>query len=346
MSDPMTNAEVEDVLSSIRRLVSEEKPVEQAPPADEVPSTATPDRLVLTPSLRVTEDEQPPETEEVEAHHPEEDEPEVTFSHYRNGDEHRPEPEDEAPEPPDETWPDHPQWSAVGTEPASAPEWGAVREQDNTQVDAATFDAADLDMGAHPGQTEDPAAEEPASTDDAARADDAAEVYAEAYAADAVTEGVDAEATETHVAENGAYPEHLRHEDDAAARATLSAKIAALETLVAGRRDEWEPDDPGTDAYAGTDAPAMEWEDADTAPAAVFHRSPEVEAEATDDAERGESQIFSRDEDVLDEEALRDLVADIVREELQGALGERITRNVRKLVRREIHRALAAQELE
>ena len=40
------------------------------------------------------------------------------------------------------------------------------------------------------------------------------------------------------------------------------------------------------------------------------------------------------------------LVADIVREELQGALGERITRNVRKLVRREIHRALTAQELD
>jgi hypothetical protein len=51
-------------------------------------------------------------------------------------------------------------------------------------------------------------------------------------------------------------------------------------------------------------------------------------------------------DDILDEEALRDIVSDIVREELQGALGERITRNVRKLVRREIHRALAAQDLE
>jgi cell pole-organizing protein PopZ len=48
----------------------------------------------------------------------------------------------------------------------------------------------------------------------------------------------------------------------------------------------------------------------------------------------------------MDEEALRELVAEIVRTELQGALGERITRNVRKLVRREIHRALTAQELE
>jgi hypothetical protein len=43
---------------------------------------------------------------------------------------------------------------------------------------------------------------------------------------------------------------------------------------------------------------------------------------------------------------LRELVSDIVRSELQGELGERITRNVRKLVRREIHRALTSQDLE
>lgn len=42
----------------------------------------------------------------------------------------------------------------------------------------------------------------------------------------------------------------------------------------------------------------------------------------------------------LDEEMLREMVAQIVREELQGALGDRITRNVRKLVRREIQLAL------
>jgi hypothetical protein len=49
---------------------------------------------------------------------------------------------------------------------------------------------------------------------------------------------------------------------------------------------------------------------------------------------------------VIDEEALRNLVIEIVRQELQGTLGERITRNVRKLVRREIYRVLASQEFE
>lgn len=46
----------------------------------------------------------------------------------------------------------------------------------------------------------------------------------------------------------------------------------------------------------------------------------------------------------IDEEMLKEIVADLVRKELQGAMGEKITRNVRKLVRREIQRAIAAQD--
>jgi len=48
---------------------------------------------------------------------------------------------------------------------------------------------------------------------------------------------------------------------------------------------------------------------------------------------------------LADEEAARLLVARLIREELQGNLGEQITRNVRKLVRREIMRALDARDL-
>ena len=60
----------------------------------------------------------------------------------------------------------------------------------------------------------------------------------------------------------------------------------------------------------------------------------------------GQDSLFGEDEAILDEEMLREMVAEIVRQELQGALGERITRNVRKLVRREIQRALARHDLE
>lgn len=49
---------------------------------------------------------------------------------------------------------------------------------------------------------------------------------------------------------------------------------------------------------------------------------------------------------LADEDALRALVAEVVREELRGALGERITRNVRRMVRREIAMELAARPLD
>ena len=52
MSETVTNAEVEDVLSSIRRLVSEDRKPAQKP--SEAP--AIEEKLVLTPSLRVSND--------------------------------------------------------------------------------------------------------------------------------------------------------------------------------------------------------------------------------------------------------------------------------------------------
>lgn len=47
-----------------------------------------------------------------------------------------------------------------------------------------------------------------------------------------------------------------------------------------------------------------------------------------------------------DQDELRDMVAQIVREELTGDLGERVTRNIRKMVRREINRSLSARDIE
>lgn len=58
-----------------------------------------------------------------------------------------------------------------------------------------------------------------------------------------------------------------------------------------------------------------------------------------------EPEFLGAEDFLIDEEVVRDLVRDIIREELQGALGERITRNVRKLVRAELNRALLARDL-
>ena len=46
---------------------------------------------------------------------------------------------------------------------------------------------------------------------------------------------------------------------------------------------------------------------------------------------------------ILDEASLRKMINDIVREELQGELGDRINRNLRKLIRREIAEFLEEQ---
>lgn len=48
---------------------------------------------------------------------------------------------------------------------------------------------------------------------------------------------------------------------------------------------------------------------------------------------------------VIDEEMLRQIVRDVLREELAGPMGERITRNIRKLVLQEISRALSLRDL-
>ncbi len=47
---------------------------------------------------------------------------------------------------------------------------------------------------------------------------------------------------------------------------------------------------------------------------------------------------------ILDEEAVRGIINAIVREELQGELGERITRNLRKLIRRELAQMMAESD--
>ena len=48
----------------------------------------------------------------------------------------------------------------------------------------------------------------------------------------------------------------------------------------------------------------------------------------------------------LDQHELRSLIVEIVREELRGQLGQKITRNVRKLVRQEIHHSLNARSMD
>jgi hypothetical protein len=111
------------------------------------------------------------------------------------------------------------------------------------------------------------------------------------------------------------------------------------------------PDNPTTQCAASIDE-----EDTPLEPVSSLQITHEEEAEEItipEDIEDDEAAMV-REIDVtdqpgthlIDEDALREIVSELVRAELQGDLGDRITHNVRKLVRREIHSALANRELE
>lgn len=149
----------------------------------------------------------------------------------------------------------------------------------------------------------------------------------------------------------------------------LEATIAELEAAVTAQSDDWEPDEGesfGQDAWAASafhtpqgdshqtvetepdDAPATEAEEQHPLSEATFETarreltSGPVETIA---AEAGDKLVATDAVAGLDEAVLRKMVVQIVHEELSGALGERITRNVRKLVRREINRVLTSREM-
>jgi hypothetical protein len=154
---------------------------------------------------------------------------------------------------------------------------------------------------------------------------------------------------------------------------SLARTIAELETALGVAPGEWEPDGSET-------VPVADWSDMqplafrpalvpepEPQPAPVAD-SPEPEApsfisrrtaapvEPSDADEDAELEAFLAGDSAsqepttegaeltIDEASLRAMVADVLREELQGELGERITRNVRKLVRREIYRVLNSEE--
>ncbi len=93
---------------------------------------------------------------------------------------------------------------------------------------------------------------------------------------------------------------------------------------------------------AEPDAPA-----APPVPPPMLSPRPQAEASGTDD-DMDEDDILPDEVSPvvdLDEETLRELIRDVLREELQGQMGERITRNIRKLVRAELARAISFRNL-
>ncbi|KIC35443.1 hypothetical protein [Leisingera sp. ANG-M7] len=364
MSDPVTHAEIEDVLSSIRRLVSEDTREQPAAPEPAA-------RLVLTPALRVQESatrndlpsdhaaepaEQPETQSQAEPRQTASgaaadagtaaedadslliEEPPLAFRHHRELSRSR---RNAAAADPSET-------EQADTDQANpdAP-WG---NPENTLFAAAA--GAGRHGGAAAGEAEIEAA-------------DPAPVLLKDGGLAGGTAGARAASVVRKIAE-------MEARGSAAQASTQQASIQQ-----AGTQHDWEPDSQTEAPFAGADT--IEWRDEPlplrreqdpeeeildvpascfepesvTAPdnpeAALNPDTAAASAEAAvEDAVTGAAMDTLADEggdSYLDEDALRDLVASIVREELQGPLGERITRNVRKLVRREIQRALAAHDL-
>lgn len=305
MSDPVSNAEIEDVLSSIRRLVSEGgRPVEAGLVKSHVHKVETPvadtpepaDRLVLTPALRIADEEELPSedtSEEVEI------------------------------------------ISEISADALADDADGADEDvSDEAQEDASELVFTHVDYDA----------EDDSETWVEDAEDTIEEVYDEDQPGDEVYD-IEAESEDALEAEDGfALPDP-------------DSRILRWESVSNPKIEPYEPDEPGDSDYAGTNIEPLQWHGRDyqdtTSADLADTMAESIEAEAVAYAEEEiehsiapELSETDGDESItLDEAMLREMVADIVRQELQGTLGERITRNVRKLVRREIHRALAAHDL-
>ncbi len=379
MSDPVKNVEdVEDVLSSIRRLVSETSSEARAEPEkaeDPAPASEKPanDALILTSALRINEpaaaapakaptdldslrksvagafDEPEKDADTAEA----QQDQNLHLGAFVEEDSAEPETSNIAAwpvNPPEDYYEDEVEvvqdaaveWASDDADTADLSEG----EPENFVFEADTADHVEDDVA--DGQAEDVQAAEHAEvveepwidvanyeeiqdlSPDESSEDDAEEKTS--FNDAQLEEADDASAEDHHDADH----HYADHGDDHAGEA------------------QSEDDDQGEDELGEDDAPAM----------ATFMRSGGEDtssaghADHSDDDDDDDATMFGSDDDaapvdlgdleeaVIDEDMLRDLVAEIVRQELTGAMGERITRNVRKLVRREIHRALAAREFD
>ena len=325
MSEPMSSGEIEDVLSSIRKLVSEDlRPAgARAKAAPSAPSSPyrvevqeEADKLLLTPALRVVEDT-PVEADVPEA--------------------------ETAPEPlPEEFLAEQPFAPEVAPETADAPREveappvlsldQALRSDLDAAVDAQGDNAAEVEAEVPPQPTAEPG-----------------------VAPDPETQGIGAALSSIGSAV-GQNPDEWESETGDGGFASLAWKapqwVEEAEILAPATAplSDYEALSPEA-AEAAEAAARAEIEAAEQAAASDVRGAgagvppPFRRQDRTDDPEP-ETDLFAEDEPLYDEALLRDLVRDIIREELSGTLGERITRNVRKLVRAEIARAMTAREFE
>jgi hypothetical protein len=343
MSDPMTNMDAEDVLASIRRLVAETHSHHGGPSGGsqsaaqvEAPVRSQgPAALILTPDFRVAQD--PVQPQDIGP-----SEGEVAA--------------EAVVQPKTDTQPLILSMDQAVSLPGDAQK---TPEENLTEAQAPTLELETLVAQEIADEVEDAAQE----ADWAARFDDTPDVEAAAHVSRLTLEQRIAE-LETAVGAQSYEWEPDGSEDLEAEiprsmpRAFAEPGARVLHFRVPQEDDPaMSPSDQGRDHI--DDAEVIEETPAAPTAAAIDDFPPAQEAEIEDMAAAEEVAADPNpsleeelalagyaDEDMMDEEALRELVAQVIREELQGAMGERITRNVRRLVRREVQRALTLREFE
>lgn len=237
-------------------------------------------------------------------------------------------------------------------EPKAAAEPDAAEVEMSEEASEMPAPEDQMDAPENEIDATEPGGENEMSGSDAAQSDsfeDQSEdlVVADPETPDTDTSDMDVSEAEVAEAGNAAVAEMPESEPENAIR---KAKDHPLQKAVAeaSKTDAVVPDEemPIAPVFSRQRQRAAQHEHADHAPAA--ESAPEMASAAADQttADTSTATIFDADDSVLDEETLRDIIVDVVREELQGVLGQRITRNVRKMVRREIRLALAAEDLE
>ncbi|MBV1896933.1 MAG: hypothetical protein KUG70_10775, partial [Rhodobacteraceae bacterium] len=240
MSDPVSNIEIEDVLSSIRRLVSEETGAQPRPePARQPPKE---NRLVLTPALRVQDEPEDPLTQDQDVEQVKVD----------------PQPQDEAP------WnnPYATLYSTAKIEPENNPEPQNSLAEDPVSTDQEAEDVSEAPAD-DPDALGDAAEEGPyvfVMKNDEQQTD--AELDVDDDVEDELVEAIETQHEDLHVSSESDHDEAALPKDIGSGDLMpLSAKIAALETAIGETQDQWEPDGATGDDYAGTPVRTLRWQD-------------------------------------------------------------------------------------
>ncbi|NNE88238.1 MAG: hypothetical protein HKN27_09200 [Silicimonas sp.] len=349
MAKSAPDTKLEDVLSSVRRLVSDELPRNERPKVPEGPGA-----LVLTDSQRIESNA----AIRIAGRSLEERiaELEAAVSETANDDEFEPDgSEDQAVHRPDRIVYTRP------PQPEESEEMGrnTLRLSQIALIDTGPANEdPDEDNGVQLQFHHETSRE---STDEAPMAEDVKETQT---AADVhIFSSPDDEIARIEARLNGGPEPERAPETKTAAPIVLPLEDAV--PIDEARVDPDADDAPETDTAknekadgpqeVAKDAPSASAEDDfDSQLKAAISSANEIEEPAEDvsdtddqaETELAEAAIGTAVTELLDEDALRPMVARLIREELQGELGERITRNVRKLVRREILRALAARDAE